>query len=63
MTSRICVEAIRHFENLILESETRFQFQPAVSPVWDTAICAYALGRDGSCGPPRKRSPGQPTGY
>jgi squalene-hopene/tetraprenyl-beta-curcumene cyclase len=38
------VEAIRHFESLILESETRFQFQPAVSPVWDTAICAYALG-------------------
>jgi squalene-hopene/tetraprenyl-beta-curcumene cyclase len=38
------LEAIRHFENLILEDETRFQFQPAVSPVWDTAICAYALG-------------------
>lgn len=39
------VEAIRHFENLILESDSRFQFQPAVSPVWDTAICAYALGK------------------
>ncbi len=38
------LEAIRHFENLILETESRFQFQPAVSPVWDTAICAYALG-------------------
>lgn len=38
------LDAIRHFENLILESEARFQFQPAVSPVWDTAICAYALG-------------------
>jgi squalene-hopene/tetraprenyl-beta-curcumene cyclase len=38
------VEAHRHFENLILETETRFQFQPAVSPIWDTAICAYALG-------------------
>lgn len=38
------LEAIRHFENLILETDTRFQFQPAVSPVWDTAICAYALG-------------------
>jgi len=38
------LEAIRHFNNLILEDETRFQFQPAVSPVWDTAICAYALG-------------------
>ena len=41
------VEAIRHFENLILESDSRFQFQPAVSPVWDTAICAYALGETG----------------
>lgn len=39
------IEAIRHFENLILEEDTRFQFQPAVSPVWDTAICAYALGQ------------------
>lgn len=38
------LEASRHFENLILETESRFQFQPAVSPVWDTAICAYALG-------------------
>ena len=41
------LEAIRHFENLILESDSRFQFQPAVSPVWDTAICAYALGETG----------------
>jgi squalene-hopene/tetraprenyl-beta-curcumene cyclase len=38
------LEAIRHFENLILESDSRFQFQPAVSLVWDTAICACALG-------------------
>jgi len=38
------VDGIRHFENLLLETETRFQFQPCVSPVWDTAICAYALG-------------------
>src|SRR6185437_1986066 len=38
------LEALRHFEKLILETETRFQFQPAVSPIWDTAICAYALG-------------------
>jgi squalene-hopene/tetraprenyl-beta-curcumene cyclase len=38
------LEGIRHFENLILEDERGFQFQPAVSPIWDTAICAYALG-------------------
>ena len=39
------VESIRHFENLILEDEESFQFQPAVSPLWDTAICSYALGQ------------------
>lgn len=38
------VEAMRHFDDLIMESSSRFQFQPAVSPVWDTAICAFALG-------------------
>jgi len=39
------LEAIRQFEDLILEDGERFQFQPAVSPVWDTAICCYALGQ------------------
>ena len=39
------VEAVRHFDNLILEDEDHFQFQPAVSPLWDTAICSYALGQ------------------
>jgi len=38
------VEGIRHFENLLIETEDRFQFQPCMSPVWDTAICTYALG-------------------
>ncbi|MBA3975796.1 MAG: squalene--hopene cyclase [Candidatus Solibacter sp.] len=38
------VEGIRQFENLLIETGERFQFQPCVSPVWDTAICAYALG-------------------
>lgn len=41
------VEAIRHFESLLLESDDRFIFQPCVSPVWDTAICAFALGEAG----------------
>jgi squalene-hopene/tetraprenyl-beta-curcumene cyclase len=47
------VEGIREFENLILEDETSFQFQPAVSPVWDTAICGFALGETklASCEP------------
>lgn len=41
------VEAIRQFDNLIIETETRFQFQPCVSPVWDTAYAAFALGEAG----------------
>ena len=39
------VEAVHHFDNLILEDDDNFQFQPAVSPLWDTAICSYALGQ------------------
>jgi hypothetical protein len=41
------VEAIRHFESLLIETEDRFIFQPCVSPIWDTAICAFALGEAG----------------
>ncbi len=40
-------EAIRHFESLLIETEERFVFQPCVSPVWDTAICVYAMGEAG----------------
>jgi squalene-hopene/tetraprenyl-beta-curcumene cyclase len=38
------VEGIRQFEQLLIETEDRFQFQPCFSPVWDTSICAFALG-------------------
>jgi squalene-hopene/tetraprenyl-beta-curcumene cyclase len=41
------VEAIRHFESLLIETEDRFIFQPAVSPIWDTAIAAFAMGEAG----------------
>jgi squalene-hopene/tetraprenyl-beta-curcumene cyclase len=41
------VEAIRHFESLLIEADDRFIFQPAVSPIWDTAICMFALGEAG----------------
>lgn len=41
------VEAIRHFESLLIETPERFLFQPCVSPIWDTAICAFALGEAG----------------
>lgn len=38
-------EALRHFNNLMVDDGDRFFFQPAFSPVWDTAIGAYALGQ------------------
>jgi squalene-hopene/tetraprenyl-beta-curcumene cyclase len=41
------VEAIRHFESLLIETPDRFIFQPCVSPIWDTAICAFAMGEAG----------------
>ncbi|HEY2016893.1 MAG TPA: squalene--hopene cyclase [Bryobacteraceae bacterium] len=47
------VEAIRHFESLLIETEDRFIFQPCVSPIWDTAICAFALGEAGAGDEPR----------
>ena len=47
------VEAIRHFESLLLESEDRFIFQPCVSPIWDTAIAAFAMGEAGITEDPR----------
>ena len=46
-------EAIRHFESLLIETEDRFLFQPAVPPVWDTAICAFAMGEAGITDDPR----------
>jgi squalene-hopene/tetraprenyl-beta-curcumene cyclase len=46
------VEAIQQFERLILETADRFQFQPCFSPVWDTAIAAFALGEMQMASPP-----------
>lgn len=37
-------EAERQFNALLVEDRERFFFQPCFSPVWDTAIAAYALG-------------------
>lgn len=41
------VEAIRHFDNLLVQRGDQFFFQPCWSPVWDTAIAAFALGEAG----------------
>jgi len=38
-------EALRQFDNLCTDDGERFFFQPCFSPVWDTAIAAYALGQ------------------
>jgi squalene-hopene/tetraprenyl-beta-curcumene cyclase len=37
------VEALRHFNNLMVDDGDRFFFQPCFSPVWDTGIGVYAL--------------------
>jgi squalene-hopene/tetraprenyl-beta-curcumene cyclase len=39
------VEALRQFNNLMVDDGERFFFQPCFSPVWDTAIAAYAISR------------------
>jgi squalene-hopene/tetraprenyl-beta-curcumene cyclase len=39
--------ALRQFDDLILEGERSLIFQPCKSPVWDTAIAAFALGEQG----------------
>ena len=47
------VDAIRHFESLMIETPDRLLFQPCVSPIWDTAISAFALGETGYAADPR----------
>ncbi len=41
------VEAVRQFMNLMVDDGRRFFFQPCFSPVWDTAIAAFAAGESG----------------
>jgi squalene-hopene/tetraprenyl-beta-curcumene cyclase len=45
------VEAVRQFDNLRVDDGERYFFQPCFSPVWDSAISAYALGEAGYKGP------------
>lgn len=40
-------EAQRQFDALLVDDGERFFFQPCFSPVWDTAIAAFALGESG----------------
>jgi squalene-hopene/tetraprenyl-beta-curcumene cyclase len=48
------VEALRQFDNLMVDDGQTLFFQPCFSPVWDTAIAAYALGEAGYDSPLRK---------
>ena len=41
------IRAIRQFEDLLTETPETLYFQPALSPVWDTAYAAFALGESG----------------
>jgi squalene-hopene/tetraprenyl-beta-curcumene cyclase len=45
------VEAIAHLDGLLLERDGVVEFQPCKSPVWDTAIAAFALGELGEADP------------
>jgi squalene-hopene/tetraprenyl-beta-curcumene cyclase len=42
------LEALQQFNSLMVDDGERFFFQPCFSPVWDTAIAAYALGQAGA---------------
>jgi squalene-hopene/tetraprenyl-beta-curcumene cyclase len=43
----VLARAIRQLEDLVIREEGRLRLRPCCSPVWDTAIAAYALGRAG----------------
>jgi squalene-hopene/tetraprenyl-beta-curcumene cyclase len=41
------IEAQRQFDNLMVEGDDEIFHQPCFSPVWDTAIAAFAMGESG----------------
>ena len=43
-------EAVRQFDNLMVDDGRTLFFQPCFSPLWDTAIASYALGEAGYSG-------------
>jgi squalene-hopene/tetraprenyl-beta-curcumene cyclase len=50
------VETLRQFNDLMVDDGERFFFQPCFSPVWDTAIGAYALAQSDPKSPAVRRS-------
>ena len=49
-------EALRHFNNLMVDDGHRFFFQPCFSPDWDTGIGVYALAQTDSEHPALRRA-------
>jgi squalene-hopene/tetraprenyl-beta-curcumene cyclase len=49
----------REFDCLLVDRDGQFFFQPCFSPVWDTAIAAFALGESGAAPPASLRRAGQ----
>jgi len=45
------VEAQKQFDHLMVDDHRGFFFQPAFSPIWDTAIAAFGLEEAGSAPP------------
>jgi squalene-hopene/tetraprenyl-beta-curcumene cyclase len=45
------IEAHEQFMRLLVDDGDRFFFQPCFSPVWDTAIAAFALAESGAASP------------
>jgi squalene-hopene/tetraprenyl-beta-curcumene cyclase len=43
--------ALRQFDRLMVDDGERFFFQPCFTPVWDTALAAYALEQGGEADP------------
>jgi squalene-hopene/tetraprenyl-beta-curcumene cyclase len=50
------VEALRHFDRLMVDDGERFFFQPCFSPIWDTGIGAYALAQSDPHNPAIRRA-------
>jgi squalene-hopene/tetraprenyl-beta-curcumene cyclase len=47
------VQAMHHFDDLLIERGDSIDVQPCKSPVWDTAIAAFSLGEAGDIDPTR----------
>ncbi|MCX6621480.1 MAG: squalene--hopene cyclase [Acidobacteria bacterium] len=49
-------EALHHFDRLLVDDGERFFFRPCFSPVRDTSLTAFSLGREGGDHPALRRA-------